>query len=381
VTQIVSWGVLYYAFSVLLVPMQRDLGWSRGVLVGGFTTAVVVSALVAPAVGRYLDTAGPRALMTGGGAAGAAFVALWAASGGVVTYYVAWIGIGAVMAATLYEPAFTVLAKRRAPDHRRAITAVTLVGGLASFVFQPFTAALADAHGWRTALAVLAGVLAAVTVPVHLLVLGSPGRPPGSSDSSGSSPSQPVGADRRFWTLTAAFSGAAATSFATSVLLIAHLVDAGWTLARAALAGGVLGASQLLGRLCFGPTMRRLAVAVAAPAVLLVPAVGVLVLLAANGGPVVWLAVVVLGTGQGAATLLRPILFVELYGTDRIGVLNGLAATPITLARALAPLAAALVVAAAGGYALTFVLLAAFSLAAALVARTALDRSWGASGP
>jgi hypothetical protein len=90
---------------------------------------------------------------------------------------------------------------------------------------------------------------------------------------------------------------------------------------------------------------------------------------------------VVLGTGQGAATLLRPILFVELYGTDRIGVLNGLAATPITLARALAPLAAALVVSAAGGYALTFVLLAAFSLAAALVARTALDRSWGASGP
>jgi predicted MFS family arabinose efflux permease len=370
VTQIVSWGVLYYAFPVLLVPMQRDLGWSRGVLVGGFTAAVVVSALVAPAVGRHLDAAGPRALMAGGGAAGAAFVALWAASGAVLTYYLAWVGIGAVMAATLYEPAFTVLAKRRAPHHRRAMTAVTLVGGLASFVFQPVTAALAEAHGWRTALAVLAVVLAGVTVPVHLVVLRRP-----SEERLGAAPEgprPPVGADRRFWTMTAAFSGVAVTSFATSVLLIAHLVDAGWTLASAALAGGVLGASQLPGRLAFGPTTQRLPVAVAAPILFLVPGLGVLVLLAADGGPAVWLAVVVLGMGQGATTLLRPILFVELYGTDQIGVLNGLAATPITLARALAPLAAALVVAATDGYAVTFVLLAAVSLAAALVARAAL---------
>jgi MFS family permease len=371
VTQIVSWGVLYYGFSVLLVPMQRDLGWSRGVLVGGFTTAVVVSALVAPAVGRHLDATGPRALMAGGGAAGAAFVALWAASGTVPVYYTAWVGIGAVMAATLYEPAFTVLAKRRAPHHRRAITAVTLVGGLASFVFQPVTAALADAHGWRSALAVLAVVLAGVTVPVHMVVLRRP--PDDRLDAPSEEPRPPAGADRRFWTMTAAFSAVAITSFATSVLLIAHLVDAGWTLRRAALAGGVLGGSQLLGRLAFGPTMQRLRLAVAAPVLFLVPGLGVLVLLAADGGPAVWPAVVVLGMGQGATTLLRPTLFVDLYGTDRFGVLNGLAATPITLARALAPLVAALVVAATGGYTVTFVLLAAVSLVAAFIAHTALE--------
>jgi hypothetical protein len=375
VTQIVSWGVLYYGFSVLLVPMQRDLGWSRGVLVGGFTTAVVVSALVAPAVGRHLDASGPRALMAGGGAAGAAFVALWAASGSVVTYYLAWVGIGVVMAATLYEPAFTVLAKRRAPHHRRAITAVTLVGGLASFVFQPVTAALADARGWRTALVVLAVVLAGVTVPLHLAVLRQPPDVPPAVAAGGPGPQ--VGADRRFWTITAAFSGVAVTSFATSVLLIAHLVDAGWSLGHAALAGGVLGASQLPGRLAFGPAMQRLPVTVAAPALFLVPGLGVLALLAADGDGAVWPAVLVLGMGQGATTLLRPILFVDLYGTGRIGVLNGLAATPITLARALAPLGAALVVDATGGYAVTFVLLAAVSLAAALVARAAL----AAAGP
>jgi hypothetical protein len=379
--QIVSWGVLYYGFSVLLVPMQRDLGWSRGVLVGGFTLAVVVSALAAPAVGRHLDAADPRALMAGGGAAGAAFVGLWAASGAVVTYYVAWVGIGAVMAATLYEPAFTVLAKRRAPDHRAAMTAVTLVGGLASFVFQPVTAALAGAYGWRAALVVLAVALAAVTVPVYLVVLRGPdgGRaaapaPVGTAGVAGvAGPGEVAGSgtDRRFWLVTTAFSAVAVTSFATSVLLIAHLVDAGWTLGRAALAGGVLGASQLPGRVALGPATRRLPVDRAAPTVFLLPALGVLVLLAADGGPAVWPAVVLLGMGQGATTLLRATLLVDLYGTDRIGVLNGLAARPVTLARAVAPLAAALVVAAAG-YGLTFVLLAAASVAGAFVVHAAL---------
>jgi MFS transporter len=373
---------------VLLVPMQRDLGWPRSVLVGGFTTAVVVSALAAPMVGRHLDAARPRALMTSGGAVGAACVVLWAASHAVPAYYLAWVGIGAVMATVLYEPAFTVLAKRRAPHHRRPMTTVTLVGGLASFVFQPVTAALADAHGWRTALVVLAAVLAAVTVPVHLLVLREPtadrprsgdgnGDPPDEADDhaaagpAASSDSGP-GTDRRFWTMTAAFSAVAVTSFATSVLLIAHLVDAGWTLGQAALAGGVLGASQLPGRLAFGPATGRLALTSAAPLLLLVPGLGVLMLLAAHGGAAVWPAVVVLGMGQGAVTLLRATLFVDLYGTERIGVLNGLSATPITLARALAPLGAALVVAATGGYGPTFVLLAVVSLAAASVARVGL---------
>jgi hypothetical protein len=172
--------------------------------------------------------------------------------------------------------------------------------------------------------------------------------------------------------MTAAFSAVAVTSFATSVLLIAYLVDDGWTLGRAALAGGVLGASQLLGRVAFGPLTRRLPLAVVAPVLFLVPGLGVLALLAAGGGPAVWPAAVVLGTGQGATTLLRPVLFVDLYGTDRIGVLNGLAATPITLARALAPLGAALVVSATGGYSVAFVSLAVASAAAAVIALAAL---------
>ena len=42
-TETVSWGILYYAFPVLLPAMERDLGWSRTTLIGAYTVAVIVS--------------------------------------------------------------------------------------------------------------------------------------------------------------------------------------------------------------------------------------------------------------------------------------------------------------------------------------------------
>ena len=66
------------------------------------------------------------------------------------------------MARVLYEPAFVVLAKQftDATERRRAMTVLTLVAALASFIFLPLSQALIDAYGWRDALLVLAGVLA-----------------------------------------------------------------------------------------------------------------------------------------------------------------------------------------------------------------------------
>ena len=52
VTETVSWGILYYAFAVFLVPMQRDLGYSAAQLTGAFSLALGVSAVAGIAVGR-----------------------------------------------------------------------------------------------------------------------------------------------------------------------------------------------------------------------------------------------------------------------------------------------------------------------------------------
>jgi cyanate permease len=371
VTQTVSWGVLYYAFSVLLVPMQHDLGWSRSTLVGGFTVAVVLSGLAAPLVGRLLDAEVTRPLIAGGSLLGVGATLAWSGAGTVAAYYAAWGTIGVAMAAVLYDPAFTVLAKRTAPRHRQAITAVTLVAGLSSFVFQPFTGILTDHLGWRGALAVLAAVLAAVTIPIHVAVLAPTGAVP-SRPLSRRRIRVPEASDPRFWTLVGSFVGVTTASAATAVLLIAYLVDHGWTLGRAAFAGGTLGAMQLPGRLAYTSLAARLPRPVLVAALFTVPALGIAVLLAGGASSTVWLAVMLLGFGQGTTTLLRATLFVDLYGTARIGALNGLSGTPITCARAIAPLLASLVVARTGSYTIAFGGLIAASLGAAAVAATVL---------
>ena len=86
------------------------------------------------------------------------------------------------MAAVLYEPAFTVLAKHfpAAGERRRAMTAMTLVAALASFIFLPLSQALIDAYGWRDALLrPRRRSSPSITVPLHALVLRpAPARQP-----------------------------------------------------------------------------------------------------------------------------------------------------------------------------------------------------------
>lgn len=75
-----------------------------------------------------------------------------------------WIGIGLIHAAVLYEPAFALIAVWFRRMHSRALLVLTFFGGLASLVFIPLADWLVHAHGWRTALLILAAVLALVTI-------------------------------------------------------------------------------------------------------------------------------------------------------------------------------------------------------------------------
>jgi MFS family permease len=126
VTEIISYGVLYYAFSVFLTPMEEELGWSRGATTGAFSLALVVSAVVAIPVGHWLDHYGARLLMTIGSCMAVLLVLAWAVTTTLQSFYLIWATIGVVMAAVLYETAFAVVAVWFDRKRARALTAVTL---------------------------------------------------------------------------------------------------------------------------------------------------------------------------------------------------------------------------------------------------------------
>ncbi len=390
ISETVSWGILYYAFAVLLVPMQAEVGLSTAQLTGAFSLALVVSAASGILVGRYLDRHPPRALMTAGSIGGVLLVVAWSRIDSVAALYVVWAGIGVVMATVLYEPAFTVLAKRfRDPgERRRAMTTLTLVGALASFIFLPLTQALIDSYGWRDAVLVLAAMLAAITVPLHLFCLqGAPRREASArrADSRSTFPAEKStsagGALRSasFWLLSSAFFLATLTTVAMMVHSILILLERGNDFAFAAFAVGLGGVSQIPGRLLFGTIAARSPrwIATATPFALI--GLGIATVAALQGRAAIVIGLVLLGAGNGMTTLARATAIADLYGAGAYGTIAGVAGAMTKLARAAGPLAAALLAAVAGYTALLWTLVATAALATALAARAEVRAARAAS--
>nr|WP_329469769.1 MFS transporter [Streptomyces sp. NBC_01723] len=169
-----SWGIVYYAFPVLNPEITAATGRPTGATTAAFSLALVVSALAGIRGGRILDRRGPRAVMTVGSMLGAISLLTVSAATNLAVFTAGRMLAGLAMAAIFYQPAFAAITRWWAPDHVRALTIVTLAGGLASTVFAPLTAALADHLSWRHTYLVLAAILAAVTIPAHALALRAP---------------------------------------------------------------------------------------------------------------------------------------------------------------------------------------------------------------
>jgi MFS family permease len=374
VTEVVSWGVVYYAFAAFLVPMQHELGYSTAQLTGAFSLALLISGATGIAVGRYLDANSPRGLMTAGSVAATLLVVAWSYVDGLAAFYLVWIGLGLAMAAILYEPAFVVLAKwfPDADERRRAMTALTLVAALASFIFLPLSQALIDAHGWRDALLILAGILAAVTIPLHALALRAAPtarrttRHPSESDADAGR----VLRSRSFWLFTAAFFLATTTGIAMTILAIPYLLERGYSAEFAAFAVGLVGFSQIPGRVVFAALGSRLPRALALPAVFLLIAVGIAALTAADGKALVIGALVLLGMGNGMTTLARATVVADRYGATAYGSISGVAASATTAARAIGPVTAAAYAGVTGYTTLLWTLAAATLIASFLAYRS-----------
>ncbi len=359
VTQIVSWGSIYYAFALLLEPLQRDLGAGKSEIAGAFSAALLVSGLCATAIGRTIDRLGGRWVMTLGSLAAVALLAALSQVQSLPALYAIWVGLGVAMAATLYEPAFVVVAQVYRLNYRRALTVLTLFGGFASTVFWPITTWLIERFGWREAVLWLAAINLVLCVPLHLLLL------PRTSGAAVPTPQGKAGtsrlrlwADRRFRALTMAFLAHYVVVSAIAAHLIALLLARGMSPAAAAGIGALIGPMQVAGRVVEFGASRWLTVGQVGRIAAIAMPMSLLALLWADTS-VLWLTVfaVLFGAGNGAMTVIRGALPVEMYGRDNYGAIAGALATPGLLARAVGPIFAALLWSALGGYERTTVVL------------------------
>ncbi len=378
VTEIVSWGVLYYAFPVLAAGIVADTGWSLPSVVAAFSAGQVTAAVAGIPVGRAMDAIGPRVVMTSGSVLAVPATCGIALAPTYATFLLAWVVAGVAMSGVLYAPSFAAVTGWAGPDHLRRVrglTAITLVAGLASTVFAPLTAALADPLGWRATYLVLAVVLLVVTVPAHAVGLRHGWAPERLTDPSARA-ADDAARRRPFLVLAVAFGLVSFTVYAVLVNLVPLLVERGVGLDAAAVVLGVGGVGQVTGRLFYARLAARTRLVPRTCAVFGLVAVTTLSFTVVSG-PVAVLALIsfVAGAARGVETLLQATAVGDRWGVADFGRHHGLLTAPVMLAAAVAPWAGAALAGLVGGYATAFAALATLSVVACVLVPLTVERT------
>ena len=167
-------GVYWLGFSVLFLPISRDLGVSRAAASLPFTLRGVVGAVQSPLVGLLVDRVGPaRVLFFGALAGGLGFLLLSRAE--------AYLAFMAVFLAVLspgmmcFDATTTAATGRWFARKRGLAMAIAYMGfALGGTVLTPLLAFAVDRVGWRDAILVAGIAIWTVTLPLATRLYRSP---------------------------------------------------------------------------------------------------------------------------------------------------------------------------------------------------------------
>ena len=149
--QTLAWASSYYLPAILAVPMARDLGMPTSWVFAAFSAALLLTAMLGPSVGRWIDMRGGRGVLMASNGVMALGLIIMALSQGVFSLMLAWLITGIGMAMGLYDAAFATLGRLLGRSARASITGVTLLAGFASTIGWPVTALLENEFGWPAA--------------------------------------------------------------------------------------------------------------------------------------------------------------------------------------------------------------------------------------
>lgn len=346
----VSYGALFYGFSVLLSDTAAGGSFSTTVLSAAFGGAVVTGGLASVVVGRVADRRGVRVVLgVGAVTGGLGLLAFSQATSPVQVLGVWWVLLGPTMAMTFYEPTYVVIDQWFPPSARvRAVATLTLLAGLSGPVSIPLTGALVVELGWRPATALLGvalmltcGAAAAFVLPSgngggrHVPAVAEAAPQDRASPGQGR-PAPSMMGDGRFLLFTVAAVFAYGAMEATVVHRIARFEEGGSVLATVAGWAAAAGLLSLPARFALPSLATRFppTLVLAGVLAILTVAIG----LAVDGSPtLVPIHFALFGAVFGAALPLRAVVMGSWYSGHSFGRIMGVQAAAIALGRAGAP--------------------------------------------
>lgn len=347
-TQLIGWGTSFSAIPIFGTPISLELGLAREWVFGGITVMLLVSALVAPRIGRVVDRLGARPVMVVGSFVAALAMLAQSQASGLFTYMLGWVIIGISTPMMLGNAAMPGLVQVVGPNARSAITSLMLISGLTSTVFLPLNAWLLSAVGWRNAYLVFALLHVLVCAPLHWLVLrrgaGHEPAPPATAGKGARKafPHEglllPDQRRRAFVLLAIWMCTEGLITWGLYLQIIDILVASGLTMAQAIGVWAIVGPCQAvarLGELMSGgrhsilTTMLGASLGVSLSFLALLP-LGVSFTTAI-------MFCIAMGLGHGLFAIARNTLPLALFGVKEYGTYIGLLTVPQNIVNAIAP--------------------------------------------
>ncbi len=353
--QLITWGSVFYTFSLVMGPVERELGFSRAEASLGFSLALLAEGLMAYPIGRLIDRGHERRVMTLGSLWVGACLFAHSFIDSLAGFYGVWLALGIGMSATLYAPVFAIVTRRFPNDFRRAIIIMTFLGGLASTVFIPLSSWLIQELGWRHALWVLALFQWLICWPLHACLLRGTKKEDALSHAPentiqttiSSEPQHPqVPSDAikvhfqqaPFWLLAGFMLMTAVVSSALPAHMISLLEEANLSPAWVIAIPASIGVIQVLGRFLLFVFEKHLDVHAANKWIPCLVPLGLVFLVA--GGLTPWAAILFVtfyGLGNGLNTIVKGTAMAQYVSREHVGQLNGVLGVPVALGRAISP--------------------------------------------
>ena len=109
ISQTLAWATCFYSFPAFLPIWETQLGFSKTSLTGAYTLSLIVAAIFAPFVGRFIDKGSGNLVFSFGTIL--AFSCLFSLSKAteIWHFYFLWFFMGIAMSCSLYEACFAFL--------------------------------------------------------------------------------------------------------------------------------------------------------------------------------------------------------------------------------------------------------------------------------
>ncbi len=249
-------------FAVFLLPVSKELGWSRAEAASVYAFGMLCLGLFSPVAGKLFDKFGPRFLFPLGMGCLAVGPILASQLEALWQFYLCLsllVGFGAAALGIAVQSA--LLARWFQQSLTTAVAVVSGAAGVGVMIFSPVAQAFIDDLGWRNAY----GSIGLIVICVGILVAIAPwqkisegradlrrpkteGRHSPTSDWT----FRRAVRSRPYWSLSAVHFLTAISMFAVQPQVVAFLIEQGTNPITAASAFGVSGISATCGLLIFG---------------------------------------------------------------------------------------------------------------------------------